>query len=85
VQYQSPLSIREVARHVCVYSIVFGLIALEAAYGSAVSSLAAHVITSKFILRMLTSMEYTIVAGGAVTVTLGLCCDVLNSLKRFIR
>jgi hypothetical protein len=85
VRYQSSLSIRELAQHVCICSTAFGLIVLEAVYGSAVNSLAAHVITSRFVLHVLTGLEYTIVVCGAISVMLPLGCEVLNRLKRFIR
>ncbi len=82
MQHQSELSLWELVRHVFVYSTVFGLVSLEAVYGSVVDSLVSHVVTSTFVLHVLAMLEYAIVACNAITVTLALGQDVLRNLKR---
>lgn len=64
-----------------VYSIGFALFAIEAVFGTVVSSLASRFIESRFILQLMTAVEHVIVVVDAVYITARSIRDVWHKLK----
>ena len=77
--------INELVQHTLVYSAGFVLVAIEVVYGAVITSLVGHVITSKFVLRILTALEYTMVIANALSLALLMTKDVLRKLRSLLR
>jgi hypothetical protein len=85
MQRREGLSILELIRHIFTYAVVLTLFALEAAYGTVVSSLAARVITSEFVLYVMKLMEHAIVVSSALCITHDMARDVWKRLRRIVK
>ncbi len=77
----TELSTRELARHVLVYATGFALFAIEAVFGTVVSSLASRLIESRFILQVMTLVEHVIVVVDAVYIAARSIRDLWHKLK----
>ena len=78
-------AVDDVMRHVFVYSAAFLFFVSAAVYGSVITALASHAITSRFVFHVLVVLEYAIVVGDAVLILLHLVRSVRDSFKRIIR
>lgn len=81
MQQPWTLPVKEFALHALVCSISLIVFAIELMCGSVITSMVSHVVTSKFPLRVLTALEYTVVVGNALYMTLVMGRDVVRKLR----
>ncbi len=82
MQQGASSTLKELVIHTWIYSVAFALFALEAACGSLVSSFATRAIASKFVLRVLTAVEYTVVVQQAIFIVYLLVREQFHKVKR---
>jgi hypothetical protein len=85
MQYPWWYPVRDLARHVAVYSIALVLFTVAAVVESRVTATAEHLVTSKFTFRVLVCLEYAVVISDAVIILILLIENVWHSLKRALR
>lgn len=85
MQQPWTLPIKEFALHALLCSISLVIFAIELVSGSVITSLVSHVVASKFLLRVLTALEYTVVVGNALYMALAVGRDVLRKLRSLMQ
>jgi hypothetical protein len=75
----------EITRHVLAYSASFFLFVLATLYGSAISHLVQHFVASKFVLHVVTALEYAIVVCDAIIIMILMVGDVLRTMRRLMQ
>jgi hypothetical protein len=85
MQHPWWLPVRDLARHVLIFSLSLILFTTAAIVESKVTATAEHLITSKFAFRMLVCLEYAVVMSDAVIILIMLIKTVCHSLKRASR
>lgn len=78
-------TIADFAGHMFLCSIGFTLFIVQVLYGAMVSALAARLIHSTFIVRVITALEYTLVVIDATYIMSVLAYAVWKDGKRFLR
>jgi hypothetical protein len=73
----------DLAMDVCVYSVVFTLFVAEVVYGAILSELAARVVHAKFVVYVMTGLEYAVVVCSAAHVVCVTAREVWENLKRW--
>ncbi len=76
--------VRELMWHIAVYSTSFLLFVLAALCGSLASYLVEHAISSRFVVRVVVTLEYAIVVCDAVVFFGMMVNDVRKSLRRLM-
>jgi hypothetical protein len=74
-------SVLEFGQHVLTYSAAFIIFATAIVYGNAITVLVSHIGASKFVLHVLTALEYAIVVCDALFIAFLMIRDVLRNLK----
>ena len=74
--------VRDLTRHVLVYSASLTVFFASTLFGSMLSSMAGHVLFSKFPLHVLRFLEYAAVVFDALAVFVFMVRDLLKSLQR---
>ena len=75
----------ELTRHVLAYSASFFLFVSATLYGSAISHLVQNSIASKFVLHVVTALEYAIVVCDAIIFMMLMVGDVVRTLRRLMQ
>ena len=76
------LSVRDLTRHVLVYSALLMVFFASTLFGSALSSMAGHMLVSKFSLRVWTFLEYAVVVFDALAILIFMAGDLFRGIKR---
>lgn len=77
--------VKDLTRHVLVYSIALVLFTLAAVLESGLTAAAERLVISKFTFRLLVFLEYAVVIGDAIFVVIFLIRDIWHGLKRALR
>jgi hypothetical protein len=85
MRHHKKLSVMDLAVHVFLYSVGFTLFAAEVVYGAVVSELAARLVHSKFVVYVMTALEYVVVVCSAAYVVCVTARDVWEKLKRLLK
>ena len=76
---------KDVAKHTFVYSVILMLFAIAAIFESMITSVAEHLIRSKFTFQVLVCLEYAVVVGDAVLIVILIVENIWHSLKRSLK
>ena len=79
------LPVRDLTRHVLVYSALLTVFFASMLFGSALSSLAGHMLVSNFSLHVWTLLEYAVVVFDAVAILAFMAEDFFRSIKRYFQ
>jgi hypothetical protein len=77
--------VKDLTRHVLVYSIALVLFTLAAVLESGLTAAAERLVISKFTFRVLVFLEYAVVIGDAIFVVIFLIRDIWHGLTRALR
>lgn len=76
------LPVRDLTRHVLVYSTLLMVFVVALVYGSMLNSLAARALDSKFSLHVLGLLEYAAVVCDAMIILVYMASDIIGIVKR---
>lgn len=79
------LPVRDLTRHVLVYSALLTVFFASMLFGSALSSLAGHMLVSKFSFQVWRLLEYAVVVFDAVAILTFMAEDIFRSVRRRIQ
>jgi hypothetical protein len=79
------LPVRDLTRHVLVYSGLLTLFFVSTLFGSMLSSMAEHMLVSKFPLHAWRFLEYAVVVFDAVAILTFMAVDLFRSIRRRIQ
>jgi hypothetical protein len=85
MQHPWWLPVRDLTRHMLVYSAVLAGFFVSTLFGSVLSSLAEHILITKFSVHLLNFLEYAVVVCDALTMLVFMAVDVFRSIKRKIQ
>ena len=74
--------VRDLTRHVLVYSALLAVIFAATLFGSVLHSVAERVVVTKLPLHVLRFLEYAVVICDAIAVFVLMIRDLLRSLRR---
>jgi hypothetical protein len=75
----------EITQHVLAYSTSFLVFVLVTLYGSAISHLVQNSIASKFVLHVVTALEYAIVVCDATIFMILMVGDAVRTIRRLMQ
>jgi hypothetical protein len=75
----------ELTRHALAYSASFFVFVLATLYGSVITHLAQNSIASKFVLHVVTALEYAIVVCDATIFVMLMVGDVVRTIRRLMQ
>ena len=84
MQHPWWFTVRELTRHMAIYSALFLIFVLAVLYGSLVNSLVERAVASKFIVHVVAAVEYAIVVCDALMILKMLVYDVRKRLWRLM-
>jgi hypothetical protein len=76
------LPVRDLTRHVLVYSALLTVFFASTLFGSELSSMAGHMLLSKFSLHVWRLLEYAVVVFDALAIFIFMAGDLFRSIKR---
>ena len=79
------LPVRDLTRHVLVYSGLLTLFFVSTLFGSTLSSMAEHMLVSKFSLHAWRLLEYAVVVCDALSMLTFMAADLFRSIRRQIQ
>ena len=79
------LPVRDLTRHVFVYSALLTVFFASMLFGSALSSLAGHILVSNFSLHIWRLLEYAVIVFDAVSILTFMVVDLFRGIKRRIQ
>jgi hypothetical protein len=85
MQHPWWVPVKDVAKHVLVYSVALMLFTLAAVFESMLTSTAEHLIESKFTFRVLVCLEYAVLVSDAIIIVMLLVGNIWHSLKRSLQ
>jgi hypothetical protein len=75
----------EITHHVLAYSASFFVFVLATLYGSAISHLVQNSIASRFVLHVVTALEYAIVVCDATIFMILMIGDAVRTIRRLMQ
>ena len=75
----------EITQHVLAYSASFFVFVLATLYGSAISHLVQNSIASRFVLHVVTALEYAIVVCDATIFMILMVGDAVRTIRRLMQ